>query len=148
MSFDSRSSAGAGGSCRAVAIALGLAALAAACGGSSATTPTTTPTPTTMTETFTGTVPAGGVAFHNFTVAQQGTITATLTTLSPQSTITVGLGIGNPSGTTCTLTSTNETTKMGSVLSGTIAVGAYCIQIYDIGNIQGSDDYTITLVHP
>jgi hypothetical protein len=146
MSFDSRRSAGAGGRWRAAAIALGLAALAAACGGSSATTPTTTPT--TTTETFTGTVPAGGVAFHNFTVAQQGTITATLTALSPQSTITVGLGIGNPSGTTCSLVSTNETTKMGSVLSGTIAVGAYCIQIYDIGNIQGSDDYTITLVHP
>lgn len=148
MPVDSRGSAGAGVRWPAVAIAVALATLAGACGGSNTTTPTPTPTPPILTDVFTGTVQAGGVASHNFTVAQQGTLTATLTSLSPQSTITMGFGIGQPSGTTCSLLSSSETAKMGSVLSGTIAVGAYCVQIYDIGNVQGSDDYTITLTHP
>jgi hypothetical protein len=131
---------------RAVAIAAALAALAGACGGSSTTTPTTPAAPIT-TETLTGTVLAGGVAFHTFTIAQQGTLTVTLTSLSPQASITMGMGVGTVSGTTCSLISTNETTKVGTVLSGTIAVGSYCVQIYDIGNVQVSDDYVITIAH-
>lgn len=146
MAVDSRGSGGARVRWGTVAIAVALAALAA-CGGSSDTT-ATTPTAPLTTETITGTVLAGGVSFHTFTVAQQGTLTATLTTLSPQSTITMGMGIGTVSGTACSLLSTNETTKMGSVLSGTIAVGSFCVEIYDIGNVQVSDDYTITLTHP
>jgi len=146
MPIDSRRSEGVGVRWRAAAIAVSLAALAGACGGSSTTTPTT-PAPPITTETLTGTIQAGGVAFHTFTITQQGTLTATLTSLSPQTTITMGLGIGTLSGTACSLLSTNETTKVGTVLSGTIAVGAYCVQIYDIGNVQGSDDYTITLAH-
>jgi hypothetical protein len=145
MPVDSRGSERAGVRWRAVAIAL--AALAGACGGSTTPTTATTPAPIT-TETLTGTVLAGGVAFHTFTVAQQGTLTATLTSLSPQSTITMGMGIGTVSGTACSLLSTNETTKVGTVLSGTIAVGSFCVQIYDIGNVQVSDDYVITLSHP
>ncbi len=148
MPVDSRGSAGAGVRWRAVAIAVALAALAGACGGSSDTiTATPTAAPTT-TDVFTGTVQAGGVAFHNFTIVQQGTLTATLTSLSPQTTITVGFGVGQPSGTTCPLLSSIETAKVSSVLSGTIAAGAYCVAIYDIGNVQGSDDYTITVNHP
>jgi hypothetical protein len=146
MPHDSRGSQGASVRWRVVAIAGVIAALTGACGGSSTTTPTTPAAPIT-TETLTGAVLAGGVAFHTFTVAQQGTLTATLTSLSPQTTITMGLGIGTVSGTACSLLSSNETTKVGTVLSGTIAVGSYCVQIYDIGNVQVSDDYTITLTH-
>jgi hypothetical protein len=60
----------------------------------------------------------------------------------------VGIGIGQPSGATRTLLSASETAKVGHVASGTIAVGAYCVEIYDLGNVQGSDDYTTTLAHP
>jgi hypothetical protein len=143
MPFDSR---GRAARRLAAALALTLAALTGACGGSSATTPTATPV--TSTETFSGALAAGGASFHNITVAQAGTLTMTLTAFAPQSTITVGLGIGTASGTSCTVSSTSETTKLGTVLNGTIAAGAYCVQIYDIGNVVGSDDYTITVNHP
>ncbi len=120
------------------------AALAfAACGGSS----TTNPNAPTTTETFTGTVGVGGVDSHTFTVAQSGALTVTLTTLSPQSTITVGLGLGVPSGTACTLSSTDNTAKMGSVEQTTLAPGSWCVAIYDLGNVQGSDSYTLTVNH-
>jgi hypothetical protein len=102
----------------------------------------------TTTETFTGTLAAGGAAFHNFTIAQPGTLTATLTSLSPQTTITMGFGVGQPSGATCSILSGIENAKVSSVLSGTIGVGPYCVEIYDLGNVQGSDDYTITVIHP
>jgi hypothetical protein len=146
MPVDSRGSGGAGARWRSAGLAVALAALTGACGGSSDTTTPTTPA-VTVTETLNGTVLAGGVAFHTFSITQQGALTATLTTLSPQSTITMGMGIGTISGTSCSLLSTNETTKVGTVTSGTIAVGTYCVEIYDIGNVQGSDDYTITLTH-
>jgi hypothetical protein len=126
----------------AVAAALTLAA----CGGSSTTTATNPNAPTT-TDTFTGTLAAGGVDLQSFTVSQAGTVTVTLATVAPQSTITVGLGLGQPSGTTCTLFSTDETARMGSVETGTVDVGSYCVEIYDLGNVQTSDTFTITINH-
>jgi hypothetical protein len=120
------------------------------CGGASTPTSTPTPTPEVKTETFTGTLAQGGSAFSLFTVAAQGVITATLTSLSPQSTITTGFGIGTPSGTTCSLISGaySEAAKVGFALSGTIAAGSYCVLIYDIGNQSGPNDYLITISHP
>ena len=123
----------------AVAAALALGA----CGGSS----TASPNAPTTTETFTGTLSAGGVNVHPFNVAQSGALTVTLTTLSPQSTITVGLGLGLPSGTACSLSSTDNTAKMGSVEQTTLDAGAWCVAIYDLGNVQGSDTYTLTVNH-
>ncbi len=123
----------------AVAAALALAA----CGGSSLPT---LATPTT-TDTFTGTLAAKGVDAHSFSMAKAGTLVVTLTTLSPQSSITVGLGLGQPSGTTCSITSTDETAKVGSAEQVTLDAGTYCVAIYDIGNVQGSDTYTLTVLH-
>ncbi len=124
----------------AVAAALALAA----CGGSANTT---NPNAPTTTETFIGTLAAGGVDAHTFNVAQSGALTVTLTTLSPQSTITVGLGLGQPSGTACSLSSTDNTAKMGSVEQTTLDAGSWCVAIYDLGNVQGSDSYTLTVNH-
>jgi hypothetical protein len=128
--------------------AVALAGLLASCGGGS--TPTTpSATPTTVTDVFSGTLAAGGSTFFPFTVTTQGTITATLTTLSPQTSITMGFGIGQPSSGSCALISGayTESEKVAQALSGTIAAGSYCVVLYDIGNIQGSDDFVITVVH-
>jgi hypothetical protein len=124
------------------------------CGsGSSPTatpTPTPTPTPTITTETFAGTIQPTGVDVHPFTVVAQGPITATLTSLSPQSTITMGFGLGQPSGTACALISGayTESAKAGYAISGTIAVGSYCVELYDLGNMTSANDYVITVAHP
>lgn len=134
-----------GGLARSLAVVL--AGLLASCGGSGSTSPTTTPT--TVTDTFNGTLAAGGTIFFPFTITTSGTITATLTSLTPQTTITVGFGLGQPSSGTCALMSGaySETSKVGQVLSGTIGTGSYCVVIYDIGNVQGSDDFVITVAH-
>ena len=61
----------------------------------------------------------------------------------------MGFGIGQPSGTTCAFSagSFTESAKVGQVLSGTIVAGSYCVSVYDIGNLQGSNDFVITVAH-
>jgi hypothetical protein len=100
------------------------------------------------TDTFNGTVTSTGFDSHSFTVSNSGDVVATLTALSPQTTITVGFGLGQPSSTGCSLYSYSESARIGTVLSGTISAGTYCVTVYDVGNIQGSDTYTLTVLHP
>ena len=122
----------------------------ASCGGGSSPTAAATPAPEIKTETFTGTLAQGGTAAFPFTVVAQGSITATLTTFSPQTTITVGFGIGQPASGTCTLISGaySESAKTGYALNGTIAAGTYCVLLYDIGNVSSVNDFLITVAHP
>ena len=128
---------------------VGLAVLCAGCnllpGSTSPTTPTTT------TETFSGTLSAQTSSFYAFTVAAAGTVSITLTTLSPTATVPVGLGIGTPSGTTsCTLSSFTSSAVAGSTPQITVTEnpGTYCAQIYDVGNITTPSTFSITIVHP
>jgi hypothetical protein len=102
----------------------------------------------TVTETFSGTLSASGFDSHSFTVNNSGEVDATLTGLAPQSTITVGFGLGQPASTGCSLISYTESARVGSVLSGTISPGSYCVSVYDIGNVQGQESYTVTIAHP
>jgi len=102
----------------------------------------------TTTDTFNGTVTSTGFDSHSFTVSKTGDVVATLTALSPQTTITVGFGLGQPTSTGCSLYSYSESARIGTVLSGTIDAGTYCVTVYDVGNIQGSDTYTLTVMHP
>jgi hypothetical protein len=100
--------------------AIVLALLAAACGNSG----TTAPSAPTKTETFSGTLAAQGAAVHQFTVAQAGIATLTLASLSPQTTITMGIGIGYPSTTAaCSLLTVNAAAGVGTAMSGTIDPG-------------------------
>jgi hypothetical protein len=102
----------------------------------------------TVTETFSGTLSASGFDSHSFTVNNSGDVDATLTGLAPQSTITVGFGLGQPTSTGCSLISYTETARVGSVLQGAITPGSYCVSVYDIGNVQGLETYTVTIAHP
>jgi hypothetical protein len=135
-----------------------LALLGTGCGGSSSTAPTTTPTPAPeiKTEAFSGKLSPTGSAYHQFSVAATGALVATLTSLSPQTTITIGFGIGQPmvnattSTTSCSLISGayTESAKVGQSLSGTIAPGSFCVALYDVGNLASANDYVITVSHP
>jgi hypothetical protein len=133
-------------------LALALVAATAACGGSSSDNSNiTAPTGTLVTDTFTGTVPVGGLDFHNFTVTAGGTVNATLVAAGPPSTITMGFAIGTP-GTTgvCSLLSGAQvTTPPGTTaqLTGSLAAGTYCVEVVDVGNAAGPIAYTVTVAH-
>src|SRR5207249_11499005 len=53
----------------------------------------------TTTDTFNGTVTSTGFDSHSFTVSNSGDVVATLTALSPQTTNTGGVGLGQPTST-------------------------------------------------
>ena len=135
-----------------MSIAAAIAVSAAACGGSSSTQSVIAPTATVTTETFTGIVPVGGTTSNNFNVTTPGTISVTLVSTSPQPTLTMGLGVGNPgAGGICAFISGGTIqTPAGSTaqLSGTLsASGAYCVAVGDIGNAAGPITYTVTVAH-
>ena len=85
---------------------------------------------------------------HNFTVSAAGTVDVSLTSLSPQTTITVGLAVGQPVTAGCSLFSSNESAKVGTTISGDLSAGAYCVGLYDIGNLTGPLNYAVTVTHP
>jgi hypothetical protein len=123
-------------------LGVGLAVLTSACGTAGL------PTGATSTQTFTGVLSASGSFAQSVTVAGSGEFDLTLSSLTPQTTITVGLGIGQPASGTCSLLTSIENAKVGSLVSLTVVAGPYCVVIYDIGNIQGSDTFALTVVHP
>lgn len=130
-----------------------LGAAIGACGGgsSSDTTTTTAPSGTLVTDTFTGTVPVGGLDFHNFTVTTGGTVNATLVAAAPPPTITMGFAIGTPGATgVCSLLSGAQvTTPPGATaqLTGSLAAGTYCVEVVDLGNAASPIAYTVTVAH-
>ena len=111
--------------------------LTAACGGSP-----TAPDPVLQTEALTGTLQPLGVDFKTVTVAYtQGatdlSITvnslATVADATPVTGITVGLGIGTVSGSTCAVQLNAPAAPLGQELFAPngASAGTYCIQISD-----------------
>jgi hypothetical protein len=144
-------------------VALVIVLSTAACDNSS-TTPTTT-SPATNTITFSGTVPAAvnGVPQSQsepFTVGQSGgTVTFTLTsaletlaggTLNP--TVVMGIGVGTPSGSVCTVPAgtTSLLSASATPISGTLNPGSYCIQVTneDASPSSGPVTFTVVIVTP
>ncbi len=126
------------------------------------------PTYTSYTDTFTdGTLvqgadinapdfgPAGSP--HRFTIHQgsstyPGSIDVTITSMSPLSTITVGVGLTtwNNTSQSCDmpLQLTTSSVKVGLTVSGQVgAPGDLCVAVFDVGNVLGSTAYSITVVH-
>jgi hypothetical protein len=138
---------------RAAALALMAAAMSwlPACSSGGDTTTVTAPSTSPTTEMFTGTVPVGGSDSHTFAIAlSNGQVNVILTQAGPPSTIYEGLGIGTPSGSTCSvLTGGAVVTPAGATaqLSGTAAAGSYCIVVYDVGNQTNDITYSVTVTH-
>jgi hypothetical protein len=134
----------------AVAIAV---VFAAACDTADPTTtaaaPTTVVQPTT--ETFTGTVGVGSNDTKPFNILLTGgTLTVTLTAAGPPSTITMVLGVGNLSGSTCSLiASVSAQASTTPQLSGPVNAGSYCLQVSDTGSgaQTGPVTYAVTVTH-
>jgi hypothetical protein len=130
---------------------LALAAFCAACGNSSTTAPSTTTSPTT--ETLNGSMAPKGQAIRTFTATQAGTVSVTLASAGPPSTIVLGVGVGLVSTTTGDICEFSRTvnTPAGTTPQITVSVdaGTYCAGAYDIGNV-GTAGITvaITVTHP
>jgi hypothetical protein len=104
-----------------------------------------------MTEIFGGTVSVGGADSHTFTVSlSSGQLNVILTAAGPPSSIYMGVGVGTPTGSACTLlTNASVVTQAGTTaqLSGTVDAGTYCVSVYDAGNQTADITYSVTVNH-
>ena len=132
---------------RALPLAL-FVALLGACDDDTPTTPVA-PTPDPIIETFSGNLNPNGGATHTFTSTTTGSMSATLTTLGPDSAV-LGFAIGTWNGTYCSHISAKDDAIQTSVLYGTVTLTAapLCVRVYDVGRFTGTVSYTITVSHP
>jgi hypothetical protein len=121
------------------------------CGSTSTPTQSTPVTYEQKTETYSGTLNIGETKPFHFTVTNPGSLDAAITSLSPVSTLTMGLNLGawDPLTETCPKSSVySDSARVNVPVSGTPQqAGEYCVSIYDVGNVQTATDFTITVLH-
>jgi hypothetical protein len=123
---------------------LSFALTAAAC--ESDTIPTE-PLPQSVTEAFAGTLSANDAETHPFT-SNRGAVTATLVTLTPDSTATVGFSLGTWNGLSCAVVLANDKSTQGTALLGSVnGTGSLCVRMYDVGTIGDPFTYEVRVVH-
>ncbi len=110
---------------------------------------TTTTTPTITTDTFNGTLNPNGAQTFSFSVQAAAVLTATLTSISPDSTATLGLAIGTWNGSACQIVIANDKAVQGTVVTGSSGgAGTLCVRVYDVGNLTQNEAFVVTVVHP
>jgi hypothetical protein len=138
-----------------------LLSLVAACGDSP-----TAPSPVQQTEIFTGTLQPLGVDYKTFTIVYTQAATdlsvainslTTVASTTPVTGITMGVGFGTVSGTTCSLQIQTPVAALGQELFAPngASAGAYCVQIFDCptgttgctSNLTEAVSYSMTVKH-
>lgn len=134
-----------------VFLATALLATSAACGNdSNPNIPTPTPTPG-VTETFPGTINTNGAMTFPFTIPTGGFVTATLTTIGPETTTLIGMSIGTYNGGVCTVgvgLFLDQAALGASIIASVSAPGTLCLRVYDAGTITGPTTFSIDVAHP
>jgi|SRR5690349_6213564 hypothetical protein len=123
------------------------AGLAAGCGDDPVTAPTQE-APTPVTETFSGTVNVNGAFTHPFTVARAGQVTAQLTAMAPDDTVTLGLALGTWNGLSCQIVITSDMAQLSTTILGTATTsGALCVRVFDVGGLTTTTTYDVKVDH-
>jgi hypothetical protein len=104
----------------------------------------------TFTDTFSGTLVLRGATNYPFTVNTAGSVTVSLTTVSPDAAAIMEIYLGTWNGTSCSVASiSNTSATQGASITGTVTgAGSLCARIDDAGTLTASQNYTITVVHP
>jgi len=128
------------------AAAFSALALASACGD---TVPTTPAAPTPIVDAHTqNLIPNGSVIFP-FTEVTAGQVVAALTTISPDSGLTLELDLGTWDGAACTPVVFANPAVQGSTASATAnAGGQLCVRVSDVHNVlTTTESITVTISH-
>jgi hypothetical protein len=112
-------------------------------------TPTSaTPTPPDPSK-FESQLVKGGFASRSFTLTTAGTIEITLTSLEPPVRVGLGVGVPDADGSACNLSRSVETTAGSSPqVTAPADSGNYCVKVFDIGQVEESASFSITVTHP
>lgn len=119
-----------------------------ACGDDGSDTPTNPTPPVAVTQTFEDSLNPNGGRTHQFNADRAGDVIASLTSLAPDPEVVVGLGIGTWNGVSCSIIIANDNAKLNvSIIGSATGTGAFCVRLYDVGNLTRSIDYTVTVQH-
>jgi hypothetical protein len=131
-----------------------LASLLMAACGDSPTAPDDTATTTILSPTvFEGTLDVKGERFYSFSVAQSGSLTAHLASLTLVGhrevlAVPVRLGVGVPRGEGCAVTEfVDASPALVTQLTTTLPAGIYCMNISDIGALPEAAVFSIRFLH-
>ena len=129
--------------CLALILAAGLIT-----GCDDAETPTTpTDPPVEMSESFAETLTINGARTHQFIVQRAGNVTATLTSLSPDSAAVISLALGTWNGQVCQILLANDAATTNTIVIGTASAGNFCVRLSDVGRLTAPTDYAVTVRH-
>lgn len=101
------------------------------------------------TESFSGSISVNGATTYQFSSSARGTVTATLTTVGPDSTLVIGVALGTWNGTACQVLLANDAAAQGATVLGSVSgVGILCLRVYDPGKLTAAATYTVDVTHP
>jgi hypothetical protein len=111
----------------------------------------TVPTAPTLETSFTyaTTVTANGAAARTFSTYDTGTITATLTNVTPAVALGLGIGIPRSDGGGCLLTTSVEATSSSTpqIVLRADSASTYCLKVYDVGRVTERAEFSVTVTH-
>jgi hypothetical protein len=129
-------------------LAFAAALTAMACGDDDPVLPTDPSTPVLITQAFDDSLNPNGGRTHQFNADRAGDVIASLTSLAPDPEVVIGLGIGTWNGVSCSITIANDNARLNvAIIGSATGTGAFCVRVYDVGNLTGSIDYTVTVQH-
>jgi len=130
-----------------VPLALLLAALVASACSTDETTSIVAPTPVQQTDTFGGTIGVNGATTFQF-ASNRGAVTATLSSVAPDSTVVIGVSLGTWNCVTGSNALPHDQAVQGSIIYGTVnATGSLCVRVYDVGKILEPVTFEVVVVH-
>jgi hypothetical protein len=111
---------------------------------------TSSPSTTTTTETFASFLSIGGASARTLSITQSGTISVTLTSVTPSTTVGLGIGIAGQGTPPCNISRSVDATAASSPqLTVDVDPGTYCAEVFDSGNLSNPGvAFSMTIVHP
>ena len=111
----------------------------------------TVPTAPTLETSFTyaTSITPNGAAARTFSTYDTGSITATLTSVTPAVPLGLGIGIPRSDGGGCLLTTSVEAASSSTpqlVLSADSA-STYCVKVFDVGRVTERAEFSVTVTH-
>jgi hypothetical protein len=125
-----------------------IAAIATACGSTPATP---SPTVTRSFQFVVSTIAPGGNTTYAFTVSETSTIGVTLASITSVATgeivpSALTIGLGTPSGSTCTpTTSINTGVALSAQITSSLAAGAYCVKVTDVSGLPAPVTFAVRI---
>jgi hypothetical protein len=118
----------------------------------SITTPTVTPPNapgTSITEIHSAQLTPNGSVTFSFSTNASGAISASLTSIAPDTGLTLGLALGILSGTSCEIVIKNDLSTQGTAVLGVAGSASnFCAVVYDSsGVVTTLETVSVTLTH-